>query len=194
MPKLPSPENALPSNIILPDWPGWWPCFNVTNETIPGYAHAKFSSTRYDPTDDDQLEFINRGIVQTNYQHSQELFAGQAYIRLRKPLATVEDMTELAFFTWQHPILPHQFGLCTRQLQRRVLVYAAAPTFQVAVQAPLAVNPDNPWTLYEHDGDTTQFVCLFMDATDPRSRRPAGSLSDGSKPTVCWIEPAGSGE
>jgi hypothetical protein len=189
MPK-PSPENAL--TLEVP--PGWWPCFNVTDETIPGFGHVKFCGTRYDPTDEDQVEFINRDVDQQNFAHSQELVAGQAIIRVRKPIADVDDMPELGFFTWQHPILPHQFGLCTRQLQRRALVYASAPNFRVTVRAPLAVNPDNPWTLYEFDGDTTQFVCLFMDATDARSRRPTDANAQGSKATVCWIEPAGSGE
>lgn len=195
MPKPPSPENNLPSDIPF----GWWPCFNVTDEIIPGYGHVKFCSTRFDPTDEDQLEFINRDVDQVHFEHSQELVAGQAIIRVRKPLAPADDpfgsdRTRLGFFTWQHPILPHQFGLCTRLLQRRALVYAQGPDYEVEVQAPLAVDPDNPWALYVQDSDETQYACMFMDSTDRRSRRPPEENGEDWKLTVCWIEPAGSGE
>lgn len=205
MPKLPPPENNLPSDVPF----GWWPCFNVTDEVIPGYAHVKWSRTRHDHTDEDAQEFINRGVVRLNSAHSLELVAGQAVIRVRKPLAdpldtapgTLDsDMVQLGFFTWEHPILPHQFGLCTRLPQKRALVYATPYSdsggwaYRVPHKAPLAVNPDNSWTLYEHDGDTTQWVCLFMDPTDRRSRLSAESSTSDPVPTVCWIEVAGSGE
>jgi hypothetical protein len=205
MPKLTSPENALPSNIP----PGWWPCFNVTDETIPGYAHVKWSRTRNDPNDENSQEFINRGVDTVNFAHRQEIVAGQPVIRIRKPLANPldtapgeehDDMSDLGFFTWEHPILPHRFGLCTRALHWRALVYAIPYSdsggwaYRVPKQAPLAVYPDNPWALYEHDGDTTQFTCMFMDATDRRSRQPAVSSSSAPAPTVCWITRAGGGE
>lgn len=184
--------------------PGWIVCFNTTDEVIPGYACMEF--------DTEPSAFINdaKALPASSYA---EKFGGQTVIRVRKPGAGIaagvsEALTEkrgqLFWFNGPSPILPKRFGICTRTMPFKALV------FENGLNVGKGLVPlSHEWYLTEgayldtnhvqwylpygaasfddifFDVRLPPFRLLFYDAWDAQNLRP---VHDQTPPWVAMIE------
>ena len=177
--------------------PGWWPCFNVTNEVIPAWACMSFyeAVSRYVNGDSLPTDTVARNLKAKRL----EAFGGQQVIRVGKPgdgIHANAPEIQLAFlwFNGPQPILPFRSGICTRLWPVKTLI--ATDEFGPTIGGVYG-TPGERFHLEPADGYDGSFFAdklftvNFLDAYQTPLAGSAVPLdSGGTYLWEAWVSPA----